>query len=111
MAIAARLDHDRDFVSLEFYPDRSKAGVIEAPDDRDWPIGFNYDDDSLMRGQPELLGLEVLHIGLMTDAWLRELDKLDLPRVDVPEIGLYDARLSAVLRWARAAYRQEVVTH
>jgi hypothetical protein len=104
MAITARLARDGEYISIIFYPGRIKYGVIDSPDDRDWPIDFNYDDEKLDRGEHELLGVEVLFIGILADEWLDELDKLDLPRVDIPDYGFTDAKLSDVLRWARARY-------
>jgi hypothetical protein len=104
MAVTASLYHDGDFVAITFYPDIPKAGVLDTFDDRDWPIEGLYDDEKLARGERELLGVEALFIGSLTDDWLDELDKLDPPRVNIPEFGFEDAKISDVLRWARARY-------
>jgi hypothetical protein len=71
--------------------------VVNFPDAREWPFDFNHDDEKLARGEHEFLGLFVLDVSLITDKWLAELDKLALPRVDVPEAGLFDAIMSDVL--------------
>jgi hypothetical protein len=104
MAVIASLYHDGDFVSIDFYPDVPKAGVLDSFDERDWPIEGLFDDEKLDRGERELLGVEALFIGSLTDYWLDELDKVDPPRVDMPEFGFKNAKISDVLRWARARY-------
>ncbi len=104
MAIAARIYQDGRVFGLELYPGKPKAGVLDFPDDRVWPIDFNYDDEKLAAGEHEFLGVETRDITRATDDWLVELDKLDLPHVDVPEAGLFDVTVSDVLRWARKTY-------
>jgi hypothetical protein len=104
MAIVAGITHYDGFVSVELYPDVQKAGVVSMPDERDWPFDFDYDDEKLAAGEREFLGIEVLDTSNITDYWLEELEKLDLPRVDVPEAGLTDASIADVLRWARETF-------
>jgi hypothetical protein len=104
MAIEAELYRDGDFVAISFYPDAPRSTVLDTFDDRNWPVDGMYDDEKLARGERELLGIEALYVGSLTDEWLDELDKLDLPRVDIPDYGFTDAKLSDVLRWARARY-------
>lgn len=65
---------------------------------------FAWDADKLERDEYEFGGIEVPDIAHLTEDWLAELDKLDLPRVDVPEAGLRDVTISDVLRWARKTY-------
>lgn len=104
MAVMADLYRDGEFVAITFDPGTPKAGVLDSLDDRDWPIEGLYDDEKLARGERELLGIEALYVGSLTDEWLYELDKLDLSRVDIPDLGFADVKLSDVLRWARARY-------
>jgi hypothetical protein len=104
MAVIAGIIHYDGFVSVDLYPDKQKAGVVSSPDDRSWPFDFDYDDEKLAHGEREFVGIEVLDVSLITDYWLSELDKVDLPRVDVPEAHLFDVTISDVLRWARQTY-------
>lgn len=104
MAVEASIYHDDGLVAVELYPDVQKAGVVSMPDERDWPFYFDYDDEKLATGEREFLGIEVLDVSLITDEWLAELEKLDLPRVDVAEAGLTDVSIADVLRWARDTF-------
>lgn len=104
MAIEAGFYHDDGLVSVELYPGVQKAGVVSMPDERDWPFYFDYDDEKLAAGEREFLGIEVLDVSFITDDWLAELEKLDLPRVDVAEAGLTDVSIADVLRWARDTF-------
>ena len=96
MAIVTGITHYDGSASIDLYPSTPKSGVMDFPDARQWPLDFNY-DEKLARGEHEFLGLFVLDVSLITDKWLAELDKLALPRVDVPEAGLFDAIMSDVL--------------
>ena len=96
MAIAAELLYLDGVVFLELLPDTRRARVSSDPDDRNWPFYFYYDDEKLAHDDREFVGIEVLDVSNITDEWLAELDKVDLPRVDVT--------ISDVLRWARQTY-------
>lgn len=105
MAVTAEMYHYDGFVAINLLdPSLPHADVVSHPDDRDWPFDFSYDDEKFARGEREFLGIEVLDVSFITDYWLGELDKVDLPRVDVPEAGLVDVTISDVLRWARQTY-------
>ncbi|MBA2454220.1 MAG: hypothetical protein H0V47_13705 [Chloroflexia bacterium] len=104
MAIVAGIYYDDGLVAVDVYPGVPKAGVMSFPDERSWPFDFNYDDWKLADGEREFLGIVVLDVSLITDYWLAELDKVDLPRVNVPESGLFDVTIADVLRWARQTY-------
>lgn len=105
MAVIAGIIHYDGFVSVDVNPGVQKAGVVSSPDGRDWPFDFDYDDEKLARGEREFVGIEVLDVSFITDYWLAELDKVEgLPRVDIPEAGLFDVTISDVLRWARQTY-------
>lgn len=104
MAIKAGIRQYDGWVSVELYPGVPKAGVVSYPDERDWPFDFDYEDAKLAAGEYEFLGIEVLDVSLITDYWLTELGKLDLPRVDVSEAGLFNVSIADVLRWARETY-------
>lgn len=104
MAITAGIYHDDGLVAFDLHPGVPKAAIVDYPDGRDWPFEFYYDDEAFGVGEREFLGIEVLDVSFITDYWLSELDKIDLPRVDVPEAGLFDVTISDVLRWARETY-------
>src|SRR5690554_4626600 len=99
MALKSRISAYEGFFAIHFVERNYGAGVGDFPDDRMWPFDFFYEDEKLARGEYELVGVEVLDVSLITDEWLAEMEKLDLPRVDVPEAGLIDATLLDVLRW------------
>lgn len=105
MAIKTTLSHFDGFFAVHLTdPPLPHADVLDFPDDREWPFDFSYDDTRFASGEREFLGIEVLEVSLITDYWLTELDKLDLPRVDVPEAGLTNASVADVLRWARETF-------
>lgn len=105
MAIKTALSHFDGFFAVHLTePPLPHADVLDYPDDRAWPFEFSYADAKFAAGEREFLGIEVLDTSNITDYWLAELDKLDLPRVDVPEAGLTDVSIADVLRWARETF-------
>lgn len=104
MAVNAKITHYDGFISLELYPGVVKAAISSTPDGRSWPFGFDYDAEKFARGEREFLGIEVLDVSLITDYWLTELDKVKLLHVDIPQAGLFNARISDVLCWARETF-------
>jgi hypothetical protein len=104
MALRGKIAGFEGFFAIRFIDRNYQSGLGDFPDDRDWPFEFFYDSEKLERGEDELVGIEILDVSLITEEWLAELDKLDLPRVDVQEAGLTDASVSEVLRWARKTY-------
>lgn len=104
MAITAALLYLDGVVFLDLLPDVRRARVSSDPDGRNWPFYFYYDDEKLSRDEREFVGIEVLDVSNITDEWLTNLDTLVLPRVDVPEAGLFNVTISDVLRWARQTY-------
>lgn len=70
----------------------------------DWSAWvFEWDADALEEGRREFLGLFLARLDRITDAEILALDRLSLPRVNVPDLGLADAPISAVIRQARDA--------
>ena len=104
MALTGEITEFEGFFAVRFIDRNYKSGVGDFPDDRDWPFDFFYGGDKLEHDEYELVGIEILDVSLITEDWLAELDKFDLPRVDIPEFGFADASLSEVLRWARMTY-------
>lgn len=104
MAMKAETTYFEGFFAVRLSDRNYRAGIGDMPDERLWPFDFFYDDDKLARDEYELVGVEVLDVSLITEDWLAEMEKLDLPRVDVPEAHLEDATIADVLRWARRTY-------
>ena len=71
----------------------------------DWSAWvFEWDADALQEGRHEILGLFLARLDRVTDAEILALDRLSLPRVTVPDLGLIDASVSTVIRRARDAF-------
>ena len=56
------------------------------------------------QGEKKIVALEHSCLSDLNEKDLQEVDKLSLPLLDVHEVGLKDARLSDVLRWAYRTY-------
>lgn len=110
MAIRASVYHDTSMLSIDLYPDEGREWVSDLPDDRAWPFDFDWDAQKLEHGEYDLGGVRVGDVRLVSDYWLDELDTLALPNVDVPDAGLFDAKISDVLRWARRTYPSKYAT-
>lgn len=104
MAINARLFQSLGQIKFSLYPEQRRERVADDPDERNWPFWIYWDAPKLDRGEREFLGIEALDVSHITDYWLGELEKLDLPRIDVPEVGLHDVTVADALRWARQTY-------
>lgn len=109
MAVRARFYHGDGFVSIDIYPDERRLKVGEAPRIAGYDPGqrlwFYWDDDKLTdNDEYEFVMVEVNNIRNLLDEDLDALDTINTPRIDVPEINLYDVSMSDVLRWARDAY-------
>lgn len=105
MAVSAEITHFDGFFAVHLLdPPLPHTDILDYPDERRWPFEFSYDDEKFAEGEREFLGMEILDVSRITDYWLAELDKINLPRVDVPEANLFDAKISDVLRWARETY-------
>lgn len=119
MAVKASFYHDDGFVGIELYPDERRLKIGEDPDipgyDPGCRLWFYWDDDRLADDDVyEFVMVEVNNIRNLRDEDLTALDRIDAPRVDIPEIGFVNAALSDVLRWARRTYpgrNPEVVPH
>ncbi len=109
MAVKADLiqyDDDR-FVHLDWYVDQPR---VRATDDYPSPgyvsdarIFFYWDDEKIEDlGEHELLGVEIVDIGMLSDRDISAIENLNPPRIDLPEEGLFDAPVADALRKARA---------
>lgn len=110
MAVKATLYSDSSMFSIDLYPGDSREWVSDVPDDRPWPFDFDWDARKLEGGTYELGAIRIGHVGLITEFWLRELDTLDLPRIDLREAGLHDVTISDALRLARQALPSRFAT-
>lgn len=104
MAIIASLYHDDGQVIFDLYLDQYRDRVADDPDERNWPFWIYWDAPKLDKGEREFLGIEALDVSHITDYWLTQLEKLNLPRINVPEANLYDVTVADALRWARQTY-------
>lgn len=104
MAINASLFHSLGQVKFWLYPEQSRERIADDPDERNWPFWIYWDGIKLEAGEREFLGIEALDVSHITEYWLGELEKLDLPRIDVLETDLCDVTVADALRWARQTY-------
>lgn len=110
MAIEASVYCDDGLVGLMLLPIGAREKVGDIPNVKGYdPSGrlwFYWDAEKLLGEHEEydFLGIEINDISMLHDDDLAVIDQLHLPRVDVPEVGLYDAPVSDVLRWARKVY-------
>ena len=110
MAVEARVHLEGRHLDLQLYADERRSRVSDDPPElrgfsfgsTTWPY---YDGEKLDRGEYEFVGIEVSSIGDLTDKDIAAIERLDWPRVNVPQAGLLDASIADVLRWARAAHR------
>lgn len=109
MAVKARLsqyDDDR-FVNLDWHIDERR---VRSTDDYPSPeyepdayMFFYWDDEKIEDlGQHEFLGVEIVDIGELSDRDLDAIDRLNPPRIDIPEDELFNVSVTDVLRKARA---------
>jgi hypothetical protein len=109
MAVTATLYYDDGFVGLMLNPigNREKVGDDPIVPDYDTPGYLYYYWDAVKLEEQnvyDFIGIEVIDIGRLKDQDLEVMDSLNLPRVNVPEIGMVDTSVGDVLRWARAVY-------
>ncbi len=103
-------------VNADFYLDRNIVGITLLPENRGSSIGddidvpgytangitwWYWDDEKLMHGEREFLGIEVIEITLLSEGDFAALDRLDLPTIDSAEYGLFDVTIADALRWAQ----------
>ena len=106
MALTARLYRVDRQLGLDVRLDETERERVrdDPPADVsvDWSAWvFEWDADALENGRHEFLGLFVARQDLVADDDIDALDRPPLPRVDVPELRLTDARISSVIRHAR----------
>ena len=111
MALIADVLIDGASVSIELHRSRNAAVVADDPDMPDtaelalprWRWIF-WDAEKLEHGEREFAGLELLDVTHLDEAAIDSIERLDLPRLDCRDAGLYDATVADVLRWAKRSY-------
>ncbi len=105
MAIDADLYLDRNIVGITLLPENRGSSIgddINVPgytaNDITW---WYWDDEKLIRGERDFLGIEVINITLLTEADFAALARLNLPTIDSAEYGLFDVTIADTLRWAQ----------
>lgn len=108
MAVRAELIQHDELLHLDLYPDERRLRATDEPDVPGFQpstnLWFYWDDEKLERGEREFLGIEVEDLKKLTEAELRGLEHLGLPRIDIPEVNLFNVTVADALRWARQAY-------
>lgn len=104
MAVSAQIESNDGIVVLTLYSDEARQWIAQDPDERNWGLYIHADHQKLAEGEYEVVGVEAVDVSDITDFWLQELDRLDLPRIDVPDAGLSNVTVADALRWARAIY-------
>lgn len=104
MAITARHSAYDGHISFMVHSDQPLVRIADDPDERNWPFWIFWDASKLECGEREFLGIEVLDVADITDEWLAEIERLHLPRIDVPDAGLSNVTVADALRWARQTY-------
>lgn len=109
MAINAVIDHFDGLVGSFLLPVGAREKVSDDPvvPDYDTPTYLYYHWDAVKLEEQnvyDFVGIEVTDIGRLKDRDLEVVGHLNLPKVNVPEIGMVDASIGDVLRWARTVY-------
>ena len=110
MAVDADLMLEGGHLDLQLHLDEPRERISDDPPELpDFAPGSTtwlyYDGAALERGEHEFLGIEVSDVAKLSDQDIAAIERLHLPRVNVPQAGLLDASIVDVLRWARAAHR------
>ncbi len=96
---------DGSIIDIMLYPGEGRSSIgddIDVPGYTANEITWWYwDDEKLMRGEREFLGIEVIEITLLSEADFAALDRLDLPKINSAEYGLFDMTIADTLRWAQ----------
>ena len=104
MAVSARIQHADGRVVLALYANEERQWISHDPDERNWGLYIYADHEKLDQGEYQIVGIEAVDVSDITDFWLQELDRLDLPRIEVFDVGLLNVTVADALRWARATY-------
>lgn len=104
MAVSAQIQSNDGIVVLALYADEARQWISHDPDEQNWGLYIYADHQKLDEGEYEVVGIEAVDVSDITDFWLRELERLDLPRIDVLDAGLSNVTVADALRWARATY-------
>ncbi len=105
MAIKAELFRHDEFVAINLNPNERRLKVEDEPSlpgyDPGWRIWFYWDDEKLDRGEHEFLGVEVPNIDRLEEQDFVALERLNPPRIDLPEERLFGVTVADALRWVK----------
>jgi hypothetical protein len=105
MAMKAELFRHDEFVAINLYPDERRLKVEDEPSlpdyDPGWRIWFYWDDEKLDHGEHEFLGVEVPNIDRLEEQDFVALERLNPPRIDLPEERLFGVTVADALRWVK----------
>jgi hypothetical protein len=91
-----------DHLMMRLHLGRHIDWAVAAPETSYWNsndlILLEWDAQKLADGVWELVGMMILALSKVSEQDLEELGKLDLPRVDVTELGLTEAEIADVVR-------------
>jgi hypothetical protein len=108
MAVAADVFYSDGSFNLDLYPNEPRERVGADPPvpsfDPDSPVWFYWDGKKLERGEYELVGVTIVDLDLLTEEAIAEAERVPAPRIDCSQAGLFEARLTDVLRWAKRTY-------
>jgi hypothetical protein len=110
MVVEASIHCDDGLVGLMLLPIGAREKVGDIPNvegyDPSGRLWFYWDAEKLLGKNEEydFLGIEINDISMLWNEDLAIIDQLELPHVDVPEAGMFNASISDVLRWARKVY-------
>jgi len=100
-SVTVKYDSLADVFSINF----GKYGVSSLAEEPLDGIFLIYGYEKLYhQGAKELVALEHSCLSDLNEKDLQGVDTLEVPPLDIPEVGLRDALLSDVLRWAYRTY-------
>lgn len=105
MAVTAHLDQHDELVTIDLYTDEVRLRASDNPClpgyDPAWRIWFYWDDEKLDHGEHEFVGVEVPNIDRLEEQDFAALERLNPPRIDLPEECLFGVTVADALRWVK----------
>jgi len=109
VALNAAIFYSDGYFALDLYPGEARDRVGADPPVADWdprsPIWLYWNGEKLDRDEYEFEGLTVVRLGRLTECDVAALERVPLPQVSCPEVGLIDVEVADVLLWAKKTYR------
>jgi len=105
MAVNAGIFYSDAYLAIDLYPEEERERIEDAPPGLDLdprsPWAFEWDGEELERGEHEIVSVTVFGLEQLTEPDFAELQRVRLPRVSCPELGLNDVEVAEVVRWAK----------